>query len=38
VLTTSGKAVPGNKVAPKEGKIEPPPAAASAAPAAPASK
>jgi len=35
VLTTSGKAVPGNKVAPKEGKIEPPPAAASAAPAAP---
>jgi len=35
VLTTSGKAVPGNKVAPKEGKIEPPPATASAAPAAP---
>jgi multidrug efflux system membrane fusion protein len=29
VLTTSGKAIPGNKVAPKEGKIEAPPAAAS---------
>jgi membrane fusion protein, multidrug efflux system len=38
VLTTSGKAIPGNKVAPKEGKIEAPPAAANAAPPTPASK
>jgi RND family efflux transporter MFP subunit len=28
VLTTSGRAVPGNKVVPQEGKIEPPPASA----------
>jgi RND family efflux transporter MFP subunit len=28
VLTTNGKAIPGNKVVPKEGKIDPPPAGA----------
>jgi len=31
VLTTNGRAVPGNKVVPKEGRIEPPPASANVA-------
>jgi multidrug efflux system membrane fusion protein len=37
VLSTNGKAIPGNKVVPKESKIEPPPVATNAAPT-PASK
>ena len=36
-LSTNGKAIPGNKVVPKESKIEPPPVATNAAPT-PASK